>query len=227
MGKPCGGYRDVPSLLFRDENDKTARRSAAAKSKAETRRRLLDGLADVTDTSPSPAKVPPRRSAAVPKRQPHVVLASTVPAPVSSTVEDRGLKFFFHQFVTAVPGPQGSSYNLNSTPLLNTLPAEAPLRNAAGLIGLGALANVTRDKYLLLVAREKYVTAINIVRSAVGNPEQANTQQIFKIIVLLSLYEVSLAVFPPHSRIHGTGTNAARARWSAARPTSWTHGPCI
>jgi hypothetical protein len=42
-GKPCGGYRDVPSFMFRIEIDKAARQSAEAKAKSEARRRLEDG----------------------------------------------------------------------------------------------------------------------------------------------------------------------------------------
>lgn len=47
------------------------------------------------------------------------------------------------------------------------------------------------------LARKKYVIAINTVRKAVENPENANPSQTLKLILMLSLYEVcSIAPVP-------------------------------
>lgn len=91
-------------------------------------------------------------------REPPVVLVPGMPAIVPSNQEERGLKFFFYRFVTAVSGVQGSSYGLESAPLLRTIPVEAPIRNAVIAAGLGALSNVFKDRSLLVVARGKYLT---------------------------------------------------------------------
>lgn len=74
--------------------------------------------------------------------------------------------------------------------MLRTIPVEAPLRNAVIAAGLGALSNVTKDRSLSTIARGKYTTAINVVRAAVENPGQVNPAETFKVIVMLSLYEV-------------------------------------
>ncbi|KAJ5172728.1 hypothetical protein N7492_005321 [Penicillium capsulatum] len=174
--------------MFLNENDKTARRSAAAKSKTEARRKLLDILAELPETSSN--RLPPLPTAGTPRRGPVVVLVPAMPPTVPHSDDERGLKFFFHRFVTAVSGVQGSSYDLESAPLLKTIPVEAPLRNAVVSIGLGALSNVTMDRTLMALAREKYLAAINVVRGAVENPGKANSFQIFKVIVMLSLYEM-------------------------------------
>jgi hypothetical protein len=119
-----------------------------------------------------------------------VPLVPTIPAAVSSSVDEQGLKFFFNRFVTAISAVENSPYDIKSPPFLRDISLEARLRDAVISVGLAALANVTRDRSLLLVSREKYVAAINTVRLAVGNPEQANPDQTFKLIVMLSLYEV-------------------------------------
>lgn len=67
---------------------------------------------------------------------------------------------------------------------------QLPLRDATISVGLAAMSNVSQDRVLSLAAREKYVAAINVVRTAVQNPEHANANQTFQIIIMLTLYEV-------------------------------------
>lgn len=121
-------------------------------------------------------------------------LVPTIPAAVPSSMEEQGLKFFFNRFVTAISAVQNSPYDIKSPPFFNAISLEARLRDAIISVGLAAMANVTRNRSLLLASREKYVAAINSVRLAVGNPEQANPDQTFKLIVMLSLYEVRSTV---------------------------------
>lgn len=83
------------------------------------------------------------------------------------------------------PPPQ-----LEESPFFNMILLHPPVRDAAISVGLAAKSNVTRDRSMHLVAREKYVEAINMVRMAVEKPELANPDQTFKLIVMLSLYEV-------------------------------------
>ncbi|KAJ5666743.1 hypothetical protein N7462_011152 [Penicillium macrosclerotiorum] len=189
-GKPCGGYRDVPALLFRDENDKTARRSAVAKSRSEARRKLLDWSEDVSDSSSHGAGL--CQSDSVDWSQTlQLALAPTLPKTVPSSVDDQGLKFFNHQFVTSIARiDEDVPYPLEISPFLSTLPDQSPLRNAVVSVGLAAMSNVTRDRSLLLVARERYVASINFVRSAVEFPEKANPDETLKTILMLSLYEM-------------------------------------
>lgn len=130
----------------------------------------------------------------------------TIPAAVPSSVDEQGLKFFFSQFVTAISAVENSPYDIKSRPSLRDVSLEARLQDAVISVGLAALANVTRDRSLLLVSREKYVAAINSVRLAVGNAEQANPDQTFKLIVMLSLYEVRsnitiLLPLPPSAKL--------------------------
>lgn len=82
---------------------------------------------------------------------------------------------------------------LEMSPLMATIPNELPLRDAVMAVGLAAMSNVTHDHSLLQAARVKYLAALNIVRAAVENPQRANPVLIFKLILMLSLFEVCLA----------------------------------
>lgn len=177
--------------MFRDENDKAARRSTIAKSRSEARRKQLGDSNSSSDASSPVSSQSSPSSLVVQRRSPRVHRALSIPAAVSSSVEEQGLKFFFNRFVTAVSAVESSPYDINSPPFLSAISLEARLRDAVISVGLAAMANVTRDRSLLLVSREKYAAAINSVRLAVGNPEQANPDQTFKLIVMLSLYEVN------------------------------------
>ncbi|KAJ6125673.1 hypothetical protein N7523_003293 [Penicillium sp. IBT 18751x] len=190
--------------MFRDENDRTARRSAAAKSKSEARRRILDSeksspgqeFPDSPQTNPVMLEKKPKS---------RVVFMPTIAAAVSSTIEEQGLNFFFYRFVTAVSMLEQPPPQLEVPHLLGQMLLRPCVRDAAISVGLAAKSNVMRDRYMRLVAKEKYATAISSVREAVGNPEQANLDQTFKLIFMLSLYErafeQTLNVFGPRPQL--------------------------
>jgi hypothetical protein len=105
-------------------------------------------------------------------------------------VEEQGLSFFFLRFVTTVPRLEHAPLEVEISPLLGSVLLHAPVRDAAISVGLAARSNVTRDRSLRLVAKEKYAAAISSVRVAVENPQQANPDQTLKLIIMLGLYEV-------------------------------------
>ncbi|KAJ5569539.1 uncharacterized protein N7459_008969 [Penicillium hispanicum] len=188
-GKSCGGYRDVPAFLFRDENDKAARWSAVAKAKSEIRRLRADGSLVLPDSrSAKPHSTASRH--VFQSRRPRVEFVPAVPTSVPASAEVRGLAFFFLRFVAAVSGTAELPTSEASGPFLRNMSLEPSLRNALVAVGVAALSNVTRDKALLPVARERYLTAINFVREAVASPGEAGLGHIVKIIVMLSLYEM-------------------------------------
>ncbi|KAJ5808787.1 hypothetical protein N7474_010056 [Penicillium riverlandense] len=186
-GKPCGGYRVVTSLMFRDENDRTVRRSAVAESRSKARRKLLDS--EKSSSSPEPS-VTSQSRLVVSERKLLVVFLPTIPAVVSSSVEEQGLNFFFHRFVTAVSMLERAPPQLEVSPFSEMILLDPPVRDAAVSVGLAAKYNVTRDRALHLVARENYAAAISSLRVAVENPERANPEQTLRLIVMLGLYEM-------------------------------------
>ncbi|KAJ5923927.1 hypothetical protein N7466_008114 [Penicillium verhagenii] len=187
-GKPCGGYRDIPALLFRDETDKAARRSATAKSRAGERRKVP--AAPVLKSDASSTSSEEELKAAVPQRRLILPLVPTVPIAVSTTVEDLGLKFFCTQFVTASSAAMDGPFVLSTSSFIDTVSVELSFRDAVASVGLAALSNVTRDRSLRLAAREKYALSLNAVRQAVANPLQARPNETIKIILMIGLYEM-------------------------------------
>lgn len=174
-------------MLFRDETDKAAWRSATAKSRAGERRKISvtpQVNSNLSSSSEDDLK------AVVQQRKLNLALKPSIPLEVATTVEDRGLEFFCSQFVTATSAAIEGPFTLSKTSFLGTISAELHFRDAVVSVGLAALSNVTRDRSLRLVAREKYATSLNVVRQAVENPLQASPPQIMKIILMIGLYEV-------------------------------------
>ncbi|KAJ5324937.1 hypothetical protein N7476_003537 [Penicillium atrosanguineum] len=195
--------------MFRDENDKTARRSATAKSKSEARRRFLDS--ERSSSSPEHSESSETNLVVLEKKpKPKAVFIPTIPVAVSSTVDEQGLNFFFHRFVTAISMLETAPPELKISPWLEAMLLHPPVRDAAISVGLAAKSNVTRDRAIRLVAKEKYAVAIGSVRVAVDNPQQANPDETFKLIVMLSLYEmVSCTTKQPDSwTVHVDGAAA-------------------
>jgi hypothetical protein len=184
----------VPFFMFRNENDKAARRSAEAKAKTEARRKLEDSAAlesDIStpgsgaDRSPSDALVCRSRGQLIPT--PRII------APLSIPLEDQGLRFFVNRFVTRIANRTGRSLHegtVQPSPRLGTVALDQSSLDAVVSVGLAALSNVNNDRELRILSREKHAVVIKAVREVVENPAQANPDRTFHLIVMLSLYEV-------------------------------------
>ncbi|KAJ5753447.1 Chondroitin AC/alginate lyase [Penicillium nucicola] len=189
--KKCGGYRDISSLLFRNENDKTARRSAEAKAKTMARRELEDAALESNTSSPGPRFAPTPSEALLFRRAQLFLVAPRIVAPLSSSAEELGLKFFVARFGTPeVTRPDGSPHTLQPSHFFGAIHYDQSARDAVVSVGLAAMSNVTRDKAMRILSREKHATVINAVQKAVSNPAQANPDSTFHKIVMLSLYEM-------------------------------------
>ncbi|KAJ5758609.1 hypothetical protein N7520_005765 [Penicillium odoratum] len=186
-GKPCGGYRDIPNFLFRDETDKAARRSATAKSRAGEGRKVPVATLLKSDASKRCAQ---QSKAVLSQAKPNPMPIPTISLAVSASLEDQGLRFFCTQFVTDAAAAMEGPFFLSKLPFLNTVSVELPFRDAVLSVGLAALSNVTRDPSLRLAAREKYVASLQTVRRAVENPLQARPNQTLNIILMIGLYEM-------------------------------------
>ncbi|CAG7917661.1 unnamed protein product [Penicillium olsonii] len=174
-GKPCGGYRDLSSLMFRSENERAAQLSAEAKAKSRARRRLdaLDSISTKADAVESQT-------------------SSSIVA-ISTPLEDQGLRFFINRFVTPMPirvGGHLQVHNVQDSPFFRHINYDPNIRDAVVSVGLAAIANVNRDSSLRILSREKHAQVIKAVREAVSDPTQANPDRTFPLIVMLSLYEM-------------------------------------
>ncbi|OQD99737.1 hypothetical protein PENVUL_c061G02150 [Penicillium vulpinum] len=180
--------------MFRDENDKAARRSADAKAKTEARRRLENSASlesDISipesraDRSPLDALVCRSRSQLSPT--PRII------APLSTSLEDQGLRFFINRFVTRMATRADGSLDtgiVQPFPRFEAISLDQSSRDAVVSVGLAALSNVNNDRELRILSQEKHAMVLKAVREVVENPAQANPQKTFHLIVMLSLYSV-------------------------------------
>ncbi|KAJ5319866.1 hypothetical protein PENANT_c026G04694 [Penicillium antarcticum] len=190
--KECGGYQDISSMIFRSENDKTARRTAEAKAKLMARRKQEDAIlkSDTSSSSPQSELVPTDE---LPYRilNQMVLVSPRIVTPPSSSVEELGLKFFVNRFVTPkVARPDGSPHTLQPSHYFRAMDYDQSARDAVVSVGLAAMSNVNRDKALRILSREKHAMVISAVQKAVSNPAQANPDSTFHMILMLSLYEM-------------------------------------
>ncbi|KAJ6177778.1 Chondroitin AC/alginate lyase [Penicillium mononematosum] len=193
-GKPCGGYRDVPSFMFRDENDRAARRSAEAKAKTEVRRRLEDRAALESDISTPGSRADRSPSyALVRKSRDQLIPTPRITASMSIPLDDQGLRFFVDRFVTRVATRSDGSPHVGfvqPSPHVGAVTLDQSSRDAVVSVGLAALSNVNNDRALRIMSREKHAMVIKAVREVVENPTQANPDRTLHLIVMLSLYEM-------------------------------------
>ncbi|CAI7602217.1 unnamed protein product [Penicillium glandicola] len=183
--------------MFRDENDKAARRSAEAKAKTEARRRLEDRAAlesdistpstsaDPADRSPSDVSICSRGQSIPPPR---------ITAPLSISLEDQGLRFFVNRFVTRMATEPGSPRVgiVQPSPHFGAIALDQLSRDAVVSVGLAALSNVNNDRAQRILSREKRAMVIKAVRKVVENPAQANPHKTFHLMLMLGLYERSV-----------------------------------
>ena len=186
----------MPSLMFRDENDKAARRSAEAKAKTEARRRLEDNAALEYDI-PTPGSQPDcsPSDALVCRSRSQSIGTPRITAPLSVPLEDQGLRFFVNRFVTRIATKDGSLHigTVQPSPAVGAITLDQSSRDAVISVGLAALSNVNNDRALRILSREKHLAAIKAVREVVENPTQANPDRTLHLIVMLSLYEVCIS----------------------------------
>lgn len=184
----------MPSFMFRDENDRAARRSAEAKAKTEARRRLEDRAALESDISTPGSRADRSPSdALVYRSMDQLIPTPRITVPMSIPLDEQGLRFFVDRFVTRVaPKSDGSPHVgfVQPSPHVGAVTLDQASRDAVVSVGLAALSNVNNDRALRIMSREKHAMVIKAVREVVENPTQANPDRTLHLIVMLSLYEV-------------------------------------
>lgn len=68
-----------------------------------------------------------------------------------------------------------------------------PTLEVVSSVGLAGLSNVTKDLGLMVIARKKYSNTVRGVIRELGDIENANLEVIFKKIIMLIIFEVSVA----------------------------------
>lgn len=198
VDKICPGYRDQLELCFRDENERTLRKANFMNipSIVRAKRSLQDGKARV----PSPViRIPTKASGSITEFEFGNLARSNLPITKNlCPLVDKGIAFFLTYYMTV---PLERSHNW--VDLMPTMSAElfvqSRMLEAVSSVGLAGLSNATRNPTLMAIARKKHFDTINSVIRELGDISNANIEGILKKVVMLVIFEVSVASHEPRN----------------------------
>ncbi|KAL4935667.1 hypothetical protein BDV06DRAFT_123928 [Aspergillus oleicola] len=183
--KECAGYREEISLLFRDENERIIRRSKVAHERS---RRKAEAMGNQRQSSsPRSKSSKSSESPAGLNDQCHVLTRPI--STLSVDLDVSGLQFFFQHFSNKALVDRGLPCGPRKH-MFRDIENDASLRNAVASVGLAALANVNRDRALLSLARQRYGTTLQVVRSIVDSLPCGGVGILLKMIVMLAIFEM-------------------------------------
>lgn len=114
-------------------------------------------------------------------------------SPISLCFDDLGINFFFAHYVAAGSNFSSVQSDPASSPIWSSLFVDKTFYDAVSSVGFAGLSNVTKDYSLMLVARNKYVTTLGRISSALQDPDKMDLADTFKAVLLLTAFEVSIS----------------------------------
>ncbi|KAL7905178.1 hypothetical protein GGI35DRAFT_461091 [Trichoderma velutinum] len=203
-GTLCGGYRDKLDLTFRDQTRQIIRKSHQAEHKVKT-------PVIATQLVGKPMEAKP--SSQLEERKPLITSALSVP------ITDQAVSFFFHNFVLTDPISGGG--HLEYLPVIyDGIARDLALPTAVVAIGMAGIANLRRNRHLLLAANAQYLLAIQLTQAALIDETLRIQDQTLVSILLLALYETIACCSPQSLRIwsnHVTGATALISQFAQQR----------
>jgi hypothetical protein len=189
-GKVCPGYRDQLALLFRDENEKVIRKARGRPALAE---RLEAKGAEKEDELGEPLDSP---QITTPGELQTLSNASsptiTIFRNLLTPIDDPGINFFFHQYMTVSSPSSIEQPDIFSSQLWRGVTQHKPFLDAVSCVGLAGLSNVRNDQQLMRMARLKYAATLRRVMTSLQVLESADMGYTLKAVMLLVLFEVSM-----------------------------------
>ncbi|KAL6802913.1 hypothetical protein GGI42DRAFT_343080 [Trichoderma sp. SZMC 28013] len=203
-GVICGGYRDKLDLTFRDQTRQTIRKSNQAEHKVKSPAVAAQLVWKPMEAKP-PGQLDESRQLAAP--------ALSVP------ITDQAVSFFFHNFVLTDPISGGG--HLEYLPVIYAgITRDLALPTAIIAIGIAGIANLRRNRDLMLAANAQYVLAIQLTQTALIDETLRLQDQTLVNILLLALYETIACCSPQSLRIwsnHVTGATALISQFAQQR----------
>ena len=170
-GRICAGYRDPLLLLFRDETSNFTGHNSHGLS-----RKSASVNVETPQASPQPEGC-----------------TSSVLSPLatlSEPIESHAICFFLQNYVW--DDSEFSNGYLDYLPslIIDTKTGGGALTDAVVSLGMVGLSNANRSSNIMVAARQKYNYALRATNCALGNLEDAKSDQTLVTVMLLSLYEV-------------------------------------
>lgn len=178
------------ALLFRDENEKVIRKARGRPALAESQKgkgaEKEDELGSTINPSQitSPCELETLSTASSP--------SITIFRNLVTTVEDPGINFFFHHYMTAASPTSIGQPDIFSSQIWRGVSQHKPFLDAISCVGLAGLSNVKNDQQLMEMARVKYVVTLRRVMTSLQVLGSADMGYTVKAVMLLALFEVRI-----------------------------------
>lgn len=118
--------------------------------------------------------------------------------PLTPPHVDEGIEFFFTHYVSIITTLPSGQLNLCSSPLWPELFNSQLFFNGVSSVGFAGLANVTKNKSHMIMARQKYARTLLEIGNSLKDTSTADLDATFKAVMLLTAFEVSSFPFPLH-----------------------------
>jgi hypothetical protein len=179
------------ALLFRDENEKVMRKARGQPGTTLARRLKRTEKEDESGENP---ETPHTTTSFEVERR------SRSPSPginilrnnLSTFLEDPGVTFFFHQYMTASSPASIGQPDIFSSQIWRGVSEYEPFLDVISCVGLAGLSNVNNDQRMMRAARQKYAVTLRRVMTSLQAPQTADMGYTLKAVMLLTLFEVSI-----------------------------------
>jgi hypothetical protein len=104
--------------------------------------------------------------------------------------DDLGINFFVTHYMTVIPNFASGQVGPTSWPIWSGLFVDKTFYDAVSSVGFAGLSNVTKDSNLMIVARNKYVTTLGRINTALQDPDSMGLAGTFKAVLVLIAFEV-------------------------------------
>ncbi|KAK3940384.1 white-opaque regulator 1 [Diplogelasinospora grovesii] len=195
VGKACPGYRDRLSLMFRDESTKVIQKAHAQWGMPEP---PSSEAGEPSHCWPTSASAPvfanyhsdstarrPRFKPETPTDDYGLILAN-VPKAIYATKVDQAIHFYLEHYVIGYPDEPRASEELHDKRWVHN----RELQDIMAAIGLAGLSNLTGDKELYTMARQKYGLALQHTASSLQNLQGLDLEFAVRSVVMLAMFEV-------------------------------------
>ncbi|KAK4204442.1 hypothetical protein QBC40DRAFT_272857 [Triangularia verruculosa] len=211
VGKPCPGYRDQLSLMFRDESSKVIKRAHQQWGVPETSEQGEGSRSSPTSStsSSSSSTSPTSTSTASPLtwRRRNLVSESPrstssvitfkretpevgyrVPKEISINAADRAIQFYIEHYVIGLPDEPKVGQELQGRRWVHS-PAT---REIMAAVGLASLSNINGDKQLSTLSKQHYGRALQSISSSImaKHVPEIDLDVILRTVIMMAMYEV-------------------------------------
>ncbi|KAL2270292.1 hypothetical protein VTJ83DRAFT_2476 [Remersonia thermophila] len=210
--KPCPGYRDQLSLMFRDESSKVMQKAHAQWGVSEPSE-LGEASGSLPTTTASPVPIRTRSSgpgatstttttaaaAAAATASPSSAILpakqrrrrspeeTRLPTELKETPADKAIRFYIQNYIIGLPDEPRTAKDLQGTRWLHS----REMRNIMAAVGLAAMSNLSGDKAMNTLAKQHYGQVLQTIASSMRNIATVDLDVVLRAVIIMAVYEVT------------------------------------